>query len=699
MISNIANFNALHVNNNKIKACFCCFPDDYEKYCSKIVDDVIRNCNNIDIYYNSSKETIIDDEDRKQYIECLKDFDLFIVPITYSFLVNKSIARDIEFVFALRNNYPVLPIMVEPYLEGVISKRFSGHGIINKLINSNNRIEYNEKLKTYFDSIIPSQEIVEEIEKQYSSHIYIINNSNDLKYVNKLSNKIHFDYGFRNIGIFHCNSAIYSNITSYNDNSIIENSNAVIVLISNNFINLSNKELYEKYEYALSLSKPIIPIVVDDTSTTSIENKFRNLPKVFNLTDSSIKKQIEKHCINRENNSNENLFASGLAFLFSIDVEKNISEGIELIRRAALNKYLPAIKYISYIYSNGVFDSVSNGKAIYYKNLELKYTSNIDADTIWLSLANLYLQNREYIYSRKYYLKCYKSYKNKFGENDPRTISVYNSLGFVYLKANLVRKSIDIFKKCFEIRKEIFGENNIDTIESLVLLASAYNKMGNYERSKDVDIKIMELFSRLFGNIDMRTLKAMDNIASDYCELKEYKTANEYNQKSYEIKKANYGEHDIETIQSMKNIAKVYSKSGDYKKAIELNEQIYDILVNLFDIYYPQALDTLSDLSKDYYRLNNYEKSKDIGEDVFNKRREVLGERHPETLESLKDLIDIYERTGDHSRAVQLNEQYKQLYTSSFNYKRLLIILAIIILIYIILPIIVISISSFIRRY
>lgn len=699
MISNIANFKPLHVNNNKVKACFCCYSADFDKYCERIVDDIIRNYSNIDIYYNSSDEIAIDDEDKRLYIECLKEFDLFIVPITYSFLVNKSIARDIDFAYALRNKCPVLPIAVDPYLEGVISKRFSGHGIADKLININNRTEYDAKLKTFFETLFPSQDLIKGIEDIFSSHLYIINNSNDLKAANKICNKIHFEYGYKNIGIYHCNSSVYVDSPSYIENSKIDNCDAVILLISNNLINLSNKELYERYEYALSINKPIIPIVIDDLSQSSYENKFNNLPKTYEIGDESLRRQIEKYCSYKDNYNYEESYNIGMAYLFSIDVEKNINDAIELIKYAAQNKYLPAIKYLSYVYSNGVFDSISRNKAIYYKNIELKYCLDSEQDKIWLSLAELYFRNRDYFYSRRYYQKCYKSYKLKYGEKNTRTISVYNSLGLVYLKSNNIRKAISIFKTCFEVRKEALGEDNIDTVESLILLASSYNKLGDHERSKDIDVKVFEMLSRIYGNIDMRTLKAMDNIANDYCDLKDYTKANEYNMKSYEIKKNNYGEHDIETIRSLKNIAKVYSRSGDYKKAIELNEQIYEILVSLFDIYYPQALDTLSDLSKDYYKLNNLETSKQLGEDVFNKRKEVLGESHPETLESLKDLIDIYERTGDHSRAVKLNEQYKQLYTSSFNYKRLFIILAIIILIYIILPIIVISISTLFRKH
>lgn len=698
MISNIANYKALYTNNNQIKACLCCFSDDFEKYHEKIIDDVIRVYSDIDIYYNSCKETTIDDEDKKQYIECLKEFDLFIVPITYSFLVNKSIARDIDLVFALRNKYPVLPIVVEPYIEGVISKRFSGLSVNNKLLNANDSNEYNKKLQEFFNNFFPSPSLVEEIQNLNTSHIYIINNSNDLRYVNKICNKIHVDYGFNNIGIYHSNNTLYYEKASYIDEAKIKNSDVVILLITSNLINLSNRELYDRYNAATEMSKPIIPILVDDEIALNYDDKFTNLPKVIKLkNDDAIKKQIEKYCSDSKLKNSEDKYKKALAYMLSIDTERNISKAIELLKESALDKYMPAVKLLSSIYSSGIYDDYSRNKAIYYKNIELKHSPTNNVENIWASLAELYFRNRDYYYARRYYSKCYKSYKNKYGEKDPKTLSAYHNLGTTYLRTNNIRKAIKVFKSCYESRKEVLSENNISTIESLIMLASAYNKLGEHERSKDVDMKLLDLLSRMYGISDKRTLRSMDRVANDYCNLKDYKTANEYNTKSYEIKKENYGENDVETIASLKNIAKVYSQSGDYKKAIELNEQIYGILVNLFDIYYPQALDTLNDISKDQYRLKNYNESIRIGEDVFEKRKEILGESNPDTLDSLKNLIEIYETAGDHSRAVKLNEQYKQLYTSSFNYKRLFIILAIILLIYIVLPIIVINISSLFR--
>ena len=690
MINNSLDFIMIYSNNNPIKACFSCCQKDYEKYNERILNDIIPINNNIDIYYNNTKE--INDDDKSTYYEYLKEFNLFIFPISYSFLSNKSIARDIDFVFALKNNYPILPIIVEPGLEGILGKKFNSFHILDKLININNQNEYRQILKYFFEKVLPSKNNDIEIEKILSSYVYIINNDNDLHYVNKISKIIHKDN--KNIGIYHCNSSIEYENNIEKEKEKIMKSSAVILIVSSNVVNYSNTALYEKYQIAEQLSKPILPIIVDGCNTKTLENKLTSLPKIIEINNTdSLLGQINTYCKNQPLSDNIiGLYNNGLAYLFSIGVNKDFEYGVKQLEEAASKKHIPSIQFLSDMYSYGLFTDIDYKKSIYYKNLELKYSNNENDEQLLIALGDLYYKDKEYYLSRKYYQKCYELVKNRYGVSDLHTISIYHSLGKAYLKTNKLKKALSVFYKCSEQRKILLSEEHPDTLESLLYLAITYNRLDQHDKSKETDEIIFSIMSRIYGKHNIKTLKSMDSLADDYFNLKNYKKSYEISNESYTLKKEIYGENDLETISSLRNIAKIHYSTGDYYKSIELNEQIYNILINLFDIYYPQAVDTLSNISKSYYKLQEYGKSKDISEQVFNIRKDLLGENHPDTLDSMKTLAEIYEKTGNHSGAVKLNEEYKRLHVSAKNNYSIFLAIGAILLIYVIIPIIVISI-------
>lgn len=693
MINDELNFIKIYSNNNQIKACLSCIPDDYDKYCEKILGHIIPLSNSIDIYYNDSN--VIREENKNAYYDCLKEFDLFIIPISYTFLSNKSIARDVDALYAMKNNYPILPIIVEPGLEGIISKRFNGYHILDKAININNDNEYKQKLETLFNHIIPNNNTIQEINKLFTSSIFIINNSFDLNAVNKISKIIHESN--KNITIYHCNNIINNNINSYAENTLINNSSAIILLISSNLTNYSNNDLFEKYNYAIQKSKPIIPILIDGSDTYKIKQKITNLTEIFNINKKEpFLKQVFKYCDPHKINSSPSiLYNMGLAYLFSTNSERNVDFAIEQLEAAAASNYIPAIKLLSDIYSNGIFTNINYKKSIYYKNKELKILNNYDDEEILIALGELHFKNNDYYSARNYYIKCYKTVKNKLGESDLHTISIAHSLGKTYLKTNKYKKALSIFYKCYEMRKTLLSENHPDTLDSMLYLAITYNRLGQHEKTRETDEKIFNIMTSVYGKYNIKTLKSMDNLADDYFVLKNYKKSYEISTESYQIKKEKFGENDLETISPLRNIARIHYSNGDYYKSIELNEQIYSILINLFDVYHPQAVDALSNISKSYYKLQQYNKSKELGEQVLDIRKDMLGEMHPDTLNSLKDLVDIYEATGNHAGAVKLNEEYRRLHVASKNNYSIFLAIGLIILVYVILPIIVINLIIF----
>ncbi len=92
---------------------FCCHPDDLEKYFESISEDILR-LHNCVICYDEEPEA---DYDEEELFECLRNMWMIVVPVTKTFLNEKSRARDVELPSAVYNDIHVLPVVMEPDID------------------------------------------------------------------------------------------------------------------------------------------------------------------------------------------------------------------------------------------------------------------------------------------------------------------------------------------------------------------------------------------------------------------------------------------------------------------------------------------------------------------------------------------------------------------------------------------------------
>ena len=132
---------------NKPRIFFSCHPDDLHLYLNEVSEEIFD-------YYNATiwYEKIIPSA-KDDCVELLQ-MQLFVIPITAKFLLDSNHSREIELPFALKNNIPVLPIMLESGLELLFAQKCGDLQFLDKNTIDVTAIPYRDKLKKYLDNVL-----------------------------------------------------------------------------------------------------------------------------------------------------------------------------------------------------------------------------------------------------------------------------------------------------------------------------------------------------------------------------------------------------------------------------------------------------------------------------------------------------------------------------------------------------------------
>lgn len=143
-----------------------------------------------------------------------------------------------------------------------------------------------------------------------------------------------------------------------------------------------NYIMNEEYPIALSSGKNILAIEAKATDKNTLKGNYNGLEDVLSTDEAGIisDKLIEllKKEAYKENDDPEHLYYIALAYLYGIDVEKNVSRGISILKKSASSDYEPSVKKLVHIFLTGEGVRVSYDTALLYQK----------------QLVNIYIDNK-----------------------------------------------------------------------------------------------------------------------------------------------------------------------------------------------------------------------------------------------------------------------------------------------------------------
>ncbi|EOS25915.1 hypothetical protein C806_01454 [Lachnospiraceae bacterium 3-1] len=489
-------------------------PQDFNIFFDTIVDDIFKIQSHVVIWYLTEP---FEEIDQKILLEDLKQMQLLVIPVTKRFLEEDNRARNVELNFALEHHIPVLPILQEVGLATLFSKKCGKMHCICK--ETYGKIIYEKIMSIFLSSTLLSEKMIEEIRAEFKVQCFLSYRKIDRKYVNQIMKVLHKNEIMWDVAIWYDDYLIPGENFDDFIKKEIEKSDIFVLLVTPNLTIAENYVMKIEYPLAIEQKKEIIPILVEETSYDTLKEKYENIPQTICLVDENkvfeiLKSILENRNLLKNTNSSEHLYKIGLAYLYGIDVEIDYEKALNLITRAAKQKFPAAYKKLISMYKNGEGVEKNYQEVTFWQSQLIEYISKKG------------LNNGDY--------------RVRFGE-----FYAVRDLGDTYFQIFQYEKALKAYKKSFEIINQMLDlwEGILDyrnheewecKSDIYLKIADAYMGLKNYEKARRYYIYSMEIDIQLDNNEEISSRATMRNLAMSMAkygrfnlEMKETKQAKE----------------------------------------------------------------------------------------------------------------------------------------------------------------------------
>lgn len=651
--------------HGKLKVYFTCHPHDFDTYFDMICNDIFKT-QDCAIYYTEDMN--------KPIPEVYKDTDLgsmnlFVVPITWKLLYEPNRAMESDLAFAMEHNYPILPLMMESGIEEFYTQKFGKKQYLNPYSHDITEISYEVKLKKYLATVLLDDKTIKRIQAAFDAYIFLSYRKKDRHLANELMRLIHNNPKYRDIAIWYDEYLLPGENFETIIRQALNKSDLFTLLVTPNLVNEDNYIRNVEYPEARKAKKHILAAEMVKTDKDKLKEQYEDIPSQVDAhnqdeLNSSLIDALKAIAIQTNDTDPEHNYLIGLAYLEGIDVEVNISRGIELITSSAEASYLDAMETLYDIYSDGYKVSINYQEALKWaQRLTDYYSKNYgeeDEQTlVWLNnlgVAYHRLGSKEDCEKGLELLtKCYHIYCQKFGEKHPDTLFSLNTLAFLYCDLGDYQKCLELRTKCYNIRCEILGPKHPETLISFYNLAQTHNQLGNFQKALDCLTESYNLNYEVFGEKHYNTRNVVYSLAFTYSQLGDYQKALELFTKAYELNCELLGEKHPNTIMTLVGLAYAHCNLKNYQKALELLKKCYVLCDELLGNNHPKTLSILNNMASIYIDIGDYQKSLELYEKCYALRCEILGNEHPASISSLNGIACSLTYLKDYQKALEFH--------------------------------------------
>lgn len=600
----------------KSRIYFACYFKDFEKTFQVIANDIL-NVLDCAIYYDVQNSINVHDINEEE----LERMNLIVVPITRRFLTNSNIVSEYVLPFAKKEHIPILPIIMESGIESIYQSDILLGNLqyLDRIIQDDTQITYEEKLKRYLQAVIISDEQAERIRAAFDAYIFLSYRKKDRHYANELMHLIHKNPLCRDMAIWYDEYLIPGE--NYNDTiaESLKKSDCFALLITPNLVNEDNYVCDVEYPAAQELGKVVLPIEMADTDYKRLKERFENIPHCVNGNDKEALNeemtQIFSELALRKNDQDPiHNFLIGLAYLEGIDVEVDRERAIELIMDSANSGLPEAMKKLRDMYWSGTGVNVDFNKAIQWGE----------------KLVDKYLEMN--------------------GVENSDTLVEINNIAMLYQEVGNLIQCKELLDLICPIAMEVLGIEDDLTISLVCNWAYIQNLEGDYEDAIETYTYLISIAEKVYGKYHANTLRILNNYASCCYLNKELDKAQEIYEYVYYIRRKIYGRDHWYTLNTLHNLAMIIAEKGDFQKAFSIEEEIYECSRRSLGEKNRDTLKALQNLAIYAEKLERIEDAALYWNKCYELQNQLFNNKHPEVLETLEGLgriAVIQKRYGD----------------------------------------------------
>ncbi len=652
--------------DRKQKVYFSAHPKDYHLL-DGIAAEILEH-QNCAVWYDKEPEAEFDE---KEFSSRLEEMQLFVMPVTSRLLTQPNRALEFEFALAQRRHIPVLPLMQEDGLEALFNEKCGDLQFLYKYSRDTTGISYEEKLKKYLEAVLVGEEDAKRIRDAFAAYIFLSYRKKDREHAQKLMRLIHKVDFCRDVAIWYDEFLTPGeNFTNLIKESL-DKSDLFVLAVTPNLLERKNYVMQVEYPMAIKSEKPILPAEMVDTKERKLRKKYKDIPDCVDAyEENELRASLEKglgDVTKMQNNSPEQLYLMGLAYLNGVDVERDEEKAIHLITAAAEQEHVEALEKIVQLYREGFGVKRNYETAIEWQRKlvdarEKLYRETESEDNAYMFFSVLW-DLGDYIYelkkikeAREVYMRMLDvslEFTDKFsGFWAQRDLSVsYEKLGDISTSSGDLNGAKEYYQKGLDIRLAIAEES--DTIESRRDLSISYNKLGDiceasgdlagakeyYQKGLDICLAIAEESDTIESRRDLSV--SYDNLGDISTSTDDLNGAKEYYQKGLDIRLAIAEESD--TIEARRDLSVSYNKlgnicefSGDLNGGKEYYQKSLDVCLAIKEE--TGTIEAYDDLAFSYYKLGVLDED-DLDLDYLRKAYDIwsaLSEQCPDVAEYVR---------------------------------------------------------------
>ena len=675
-----------------IRALFFAADDDFDKYFSKITDQILKLYSNVAFYYSKDPDDITD--------EVLDSISLAVCPVTLSFLNENCEARNRLLSRILDRHIALLPIMEETGIDDIFYLVCGKIQYLDAAKVDETALDFEHKLIAFLNDILLDNDTSSRIRDAFDAYIFLSYRKKDRRHANEIMRLIHKNRFMRDIAIWYDEYLVPGEDYSDAIESAILKSKLVTLVVTPNLVNEENYVKSIEYPFVHKEKKTVLPILAQDTDPEQLKTSFEELPFPIDMNDSEKINDVLLTVFNKEgmkeNNDPDHLFFIALAYLYGIDVEVDVDKAVELLSKASHGGSIEASRKLIQLYTEGQFvEADYNVAKVILERLLSQLEENrsswnrenyLDAINYLKDLARLLVSCKEYYKALPVCKKAYElqeqldeQYPDEFNEllRGQILVDYAKALEPLLDKENVGGMIMDYYESAFGIFMDYFDkygyDSRWDTLGFMRPMSIASNE-NQFRMGLDADQGLAAMYFESVkdlpdqeGKTDPRVLDlycSFGHLVNDYCQY----TINEFDTMKEDARQRRIDEL-LDYEKTLKAASIILIRNGEDQDGIDLAQEYYrcfgDLYKSLKDYpnakkMYEMAFSLLFDRYDQpdiiYKQLENARNLIKLGDEMNDK--ETLKYAHYELSELLNRL---YDATGVAEFKKQLDENEKQI--------------------------------------
>lgn len=481
---------------------FSCHPQDLDTYFERISQEILEK-QNCAIYYDTQLDQPFD---REQLLSDLNQMQLFVMPVTARLLRSRSRALEVEFAFAMEEHIPVLPLMQEPGLEQLFDEKCGDLQFLDKNLQDETAISYEEKLEKYLSSVLVGDELAAKIRGAFDAYVFLSYRKKDRRYAQELMRLIHKNEFCRDIAIWYDEFLTPGENFNSAISDALNKSHLFALAVTPNLVRETNYVMTTEYPMARQAGKPILPMEMVPTNRRELTEKYTGIPPCADAHNTAelaaaLTAGLRNVAIRENDQDPQHNFFIGLAYLAGVDVEVDRDKSLALIEGAADGGLPEAIKKLVEMYRNGEGVARDYEKGITWQKklvavLEKICAENKTDENCMAVLSALWdlgdyqyelrhLPEAESTYDRLLNLSSNGWYASdmKAGPRYRRYVAMaYSKLGTIFWAESKLQKAKNYYQKALEHRQDLAQRRK--TTAAYKDLVNSLNSLGHIARDE-----------------------------------------------------------------------------------------------------------------------------------------------------------------------------------------------------------------------